>query len=85
MLYLFQIRAADSAGAHTNQNFAVANLRDGNVLGGHLPGAAIYTRAHFCGKRFGIFRRCDEMGGHAHVAATISDCERSSRALSNSR
>ena len=79
------VRSANTTGSYTEQQLSFSNFRNGDRFKNHAIFAAIYTRTHFGRKRFEIFGRCDEMGRHTHVAATISDCERSSRALSNSR
>ena len=39
VLYLFQVGAANAAGRHANQHFAVGNFRHGNVLRGHAARA----------------------------------------------
>ena len=41
-----QIRAANSAGMHADQNFAFGNLRHGNMFHRNMGWAAIYGGAH---------------------------------------
>src|SRR5713226_704131 len=50
-----QISAADSAGVHAHEQFARANLGDGNSLQTNVVHAAIYGRQHGGGNRLRLF------------------------------
>ena len=85
MLNFFEVRTANAASCHPDQNFAFGYFRDRDKLRAYAAWAAIHPGAHLPGERSAALRTGHQIGRHTHVAATISDCERSSRALSNWR
>ncbi len=86
VLYLFQIRAANSAGApHESELRRRQFAGRGRLRWPPARGRDIHPRAFLKEAFWDLQRDATRCGGHTHVAATISDCERSSRALSSSR
>ena len=72
VLYLLHVRPTNAASGHANQNLTLTNFWNRNVLRRYVSRALINSRPHLPGKRGASYGGCEETGGYAHVAATIS-------------